>query len=207
MKIAQLQKLINQGENQQIDFKVTVAKNRKIAKTLVAFANTRGGKLLVGVRDDRQMIGVDPEEEKFSIDHAARFFCKPEVTVHFEEVEDKYGKVILVVSVPESEQKPHFARDTHGEWQPFVRVNDQCLLAGKAALRAMQQSRKILVALNQKERSLLSYLAQHQRITVKQYAHLVNISERRARRSLIDLVQAGTLYQMDFEKEDFFTLA
>ena len=47
-----LKDLISGGENQQLDFKYCVSDSRKIAKTLVAFSNSDGGKLLIGVKDN-----------------------------------------------------------------------------------------------------------------------------------------------------------
>ena len=47
-----LRKLIAGGENQHLDFKYCVSDSRKIARTLTAFANSDGGILLIGVRDN-----------------------------------------------------------------------------------------------------------------------------------------------------------
>ena len=44
--------LIAEGEHQQQDFKFEISDARKIAKTLSAFANTDGGRLLIGVKDN-----------------------------------------------------------------------------------------------------------------------------------------------------------
>ena len=53
-----IQSLINEGEHQQQDFKYRVSDTRKLAKSVSAFANTDGGRLLIGVRDDGNMSGV-----------------------------------------------------------------------------------------------------------------------------------------------------
>ena len=47
-----LQRLISEGEHQQQDFKYRVSDARKLARSVSAFANTDGGRLLIGVRDD-----------------------------------------------------------------------------------------------------------------------------------------------------------
>ena len=62
MTYSQLLRLIDKGESQTLDFKRKITHPLKIAKTLVSFANTKGGKLLIGVDDDKQIIGVDPDE-------------------------------------------------------------------------------------------------------------------------------------------------
>ena len=72
-----IKKLILLGENVNIDFKKTISSAEKIAKTLVAFANNKGGKLLIGVADDKTIKGVKSEdEEKYMITKAAHIFCR-----------------------------------------------------------------------------------------------------------------------------------
>ena len=74
-----IQHLIAQGEHQQLDFKFEISDAKKIAKTFVAFANTDGGTLLIGVKDNGAIAGVRSEEEKFMAESAAKMYCNPEV--------------------------------------------------------------------------------------------------------------------------------
>ena len=71
--------LIAEGEHQQQDFKFEISDARKIAKTLSAFANTDGGRLLIGVKDNGKIAGVRSDEEKYMIEAAAQLYCRPEV--------------------------------------------------------------------------------------------------------------------------------
>ena len=50
--IHHIQKLISEGEHQQLYFKFEIADAHKIARSFVAFANTDGGRLLIGVKDN-----------------------------------------------------------------------------------------------------------------------------------------------------------
>ncbi|MBX2840465.1 MAG: putative DNA binding domain-containing protein [Flammeovirgaceae bacterium] len=209
MKYNQLIKIIAKGESQTLDFKRTISHKNKIAKTLVAFANTRGGKLLVGVTDDKHILGVDPEEEKFSLDEAASFLCKPPIQLEYFEIENREKKVILIVKVSSSDEKPHSALDTNGNWNVYVRANDKSILAGKQTIKNMDgvDSDIIPLHLTPNEKKLYSYLKDKERITVKQFSKLVNISERRAKRNLVELATKGFLFLHDFQKEDFYSLA
>ena len=74
-----IQSLIDQGENQVLDFKFEISDARKIARTLVAFSNTDGGKLLIGVKDNGKIAGIRSEEEYHMIDAAAELYCRPVV--------------------------------------------------------------------------------------------------------------------------------
>ncbi|HMT29783.1 MAG TPA: ATP-binding protein [Bacteroidia bacterium] len=81
----QLQKLLDQGEDEQLDYKKEVSSEHKIAKTMVSFANHKGGKLLIGVNDNRTIHGISAEEEKFMLEKAAGFFCRPEIEISMKE--------------------------------------------------------------------------------------------------------------------------
>ena len=100
-----LLQLIREGEHQQQDFKYRVADACKLAKSVSAFANTDGGRLLIGVRDDGNLSGVRSEEEIFMMHQAAYKYCKPEASIKF----DTYhvdGRTIVIATVPPSERKP-----------------------------------------------------------------------------------------------------
>ena len=63
--------LIAEGEHQQQDFKFEISDARKIAKSLSAFANTEGGRLLIGVKDNGKIAGIRSDEEKYMMEAAA----------------------------------------------------------------------------------------------------------------------------------------
>ena len=79
-----LQMLIEQGEHQQQDFKYKVEDAPKLARSVSAFANTDGGRLLIGVRDDGFIHGVRSEEETFMMHAAAFKYCTPPPVIQFE---------------------------------------------------------------------------------------------------------------------------
>ena len=74
-----LKKLIANGENQQLDFKYCISDSRKIARTLSAFANTDGGRILIGVRDNGSIAGIKSDEEYYMVDTAVQLYCRPEI--------------------------------------------------------------------------------------------------------------------------------
>ena len=59
-----LEKMILEGEHQQQDFKYFLNDAKKISRTLAAFANTDGGRLLVGVKDSRELVGLKHKDEE-----------------------------------------------------------------------------------------------------------------------------------------------
>lgn len=120
---------ISKGEGAQLDFKFRIDDQRKIARTLVAFANSHGGSLLIGVKDNGKIAGVNPEEEFHMIQGAADLFTKPEVQFESKTWQEGHHFVLEIV-VPKSESK-HKALDDDGKLKSYVRVNDHTLLGNK----------------------------------------------------------------------------
>jgi len=204
--------LVRSGETNRIEFKKTLPQPEKFAKALVSFANTRGGTILVGVQDDKRFVGIsDFEEEKYVLEKAAAFFCVPEVL--FEVVEEMLeGKTFMVIKVPESQTKPHYSVDSKGEKLLYVRSGDQCILASPLVARSLnmeKEGRDLLEKkpLSKNEDLLFKYLESKKRITLKDYAKLINVSKRRASKILIGLTLSGRLFMHDFEKTICFSKA
>jgi ATP-dependent DNA helicase RecG len=104
MKSEELEILLQEGEGTMLEYKESLSNS--FARELVALANTLGGRILVGVRDDRSVSGVkDSNELRARIQDIARN-CDPPVQVLVEPV----GKVV-VVTVRESNAKPVQCRD------------------------------------------------------------------------------------------------
>lgn len=209
MTLHHLFQLIAKGENETLDFKKTISSASKIAKTLVAFANHKGGTLLVGVNDNGSISGVRSEDEKYMLDLAAGFFCKPEIKLDL--IEWELGnKTIIEAIVPEGTNKPYYAKDEQGKWWVHVRVKDKSLLASKVVVDVLKRETlktDTLIKYSKHEEGLLQYLGKNERITLKQTCKLLNISRWRAQRMLINLVSAGVIRNHTTEKEEFFTLA
>jgi len=195
-----LRELIEQREGPTLEFKSTIQSAVKIARTLAAFANTRGGILLVGVEDDGQISGILSEAEEMSkIETAADQLLDPPVDLEYESryVSEMH---VLVIRVTESEQKPHRVKDPKGEAQVYLRVHDKNVPAGKAAEKNLEyESVEVDKALLQSPnvKALLQYLQTNEYITPKRYAKLINISERRAGKLLNDLVTGQVITSVE----------
>ena len=131
--VSELKKIIAEGEGVSLDFKFRIDDQKKIARTLVAFANTEGGKLLIGVKDNGKVAGADPEEEFYMIQGASELFTRPIVEVT-SKVWQEGHHLVLEVDVPKSDEK-HKAKDEDGQWKFYHRVEDQTLLANKIVFK------------------------------------------------------------------------
>lgn len=190
-----LKNLIAEGEHIQQDFKFAINDSRKIARSLAAFANTEGGRLLIGVKDNGRIAGVSSDEEFYMVDAAAKRFCRPTVT--FESREHKLdGKTVVEIIVPKSDQKPHKAPTKDGKFKAYVRVKDQNLLANSILLKVwfrQQKNRGIFFQLQEPEQALLTWLNEEQYITHSKFTRLAGISRKKAENILVNLIVLGVI--------------
>jgi predicted HTH transcriptional regulator len=187
--------LISQGEHEQLDFKFEISDAHKIARTLAAFANTRGGKLLIGVKDNGAIAGVRSDEEYYMLDAAANLYCNPSVPFHVRQW-NLAGKTVVEARIPPSALKPHFAEDPVGKWAAYIRVHDRNLPANRILLKIWQLEKKntgIFLKYTEKERALLSYLEKHPSITITRLIKLTGMHRYQAEQSLIRLISLKIL--------------
>ena len=135
-----IKRLIAEGEHQTLDFKFEINDSRKIAKTFSAFANTEGGKLLVGVKDNGSIAGVRSDEEYYMIEAASDMYCKPTVpfTAKKWQIETK---IILEITIPKINEIV-YAKDEGNNWWAYTRVNDQNILINRVMLEVWKRKEK-----------------------------------------------------------------
>jgi predicted HTH transcriptional regulator len=203
-----IRNLIAQGENQHLDFKFEISDAKKIARTFSAFANSEGGKLLVGVKDNGAIAGIRTDEEIYMLESAADLFCRPKVeySVKTWQVD---GKVILEVDIHESKQKPHLAPWKDNLWRAFIRVNDQNFLANSIQVtvwKKLLSGKETLIKYNRAEQGLFDFLKQNKEISLGEFCSLANIKTPIAKKVLVNLVAIGVISINTYEKYATFTL-
>lgn len=203
-----IRKLILQGEGTTLDFKKTITNNEKIAKSLVAFANNRGGQLLIGVADDGSIKGVkSEEEEKYMIMKSAHQFCKPALEPEFEEIYVD-SKLVLVARIAKSDTKPHYALDENKKWWVYFRVKDKSILASKIIVDVLKNEHTQtgqLITYSDQEKKLLEFLGDEGRITLKQFSKLTRSSYKQSQKILVSFILADLIQPHTSEKEEYFT--
>lgn len=204
-----IQKLIEEGEHQQLDFKFEISDSRRIARSLAAFANTDGGRLLVGVKDNGAIAGVRSDEEIHMIQAAAEMYCIPKVKYSTEEWEIN-GKTVLEVIIPKDKTDKHKAPDNQGVYKVYVRVKDENLVADPILLKVwkQQKNKKITkITFTEPEMALLHYLSEHPSITLNEFLDLTPIiNKKRAESILINFILIGTIKMTMTNQGTFFQL-
>ncbi len=215
MTVRGLFELIEQGEGLKVEFKRKFSTFEKMAKEMIALANTKGGRILVGVDDNGKIIGIESEKEIAElIEITSREYCQPPVVYSIDFIGLK-EKDIAVITVGESEFKPHRLQDYLPELnlskaRVYVRVKDKSLLAGKELIKLMQtnlQGRGLKnYEIGKCEKIAFELLEKQESITVKDLKVAANISYRRASRTLIKLTRANLLLIHKKESgEEYFT--
>jgi len=200
--------LINQGESDVLDFKKEISSALKIAKTIVAFANNKGGRLLIGIRDDKSIAGIKSEEEKYMIDLAVNFYCKPTPVVSITTWKLQ-GKIVLEALIKEGTDKPYYAKAEDDKWWVYIRVADQSLLASKITVDVLKRNAAqtpATIKYSSKEEALFKLLHQHKKITLNEFAQHINVSRWRASKILVNLICIG-VREHTHEQMPFYTLS
>ena len=185
-----IRQLIEQGEHQQLDFKFEINDAKKIARTLSAFSNTQGGKLLIGVKDNGKIAGVRSEEEYHMIEAAAQMYCKPAVGFKVQKW-TILGKTVLEVDTAPAEKRPSLASSEDEQWRAYLRVKDQNLLANRVMMKVWRKEKRkkgILLEYSHPEKMLLDYLKSYEYITLSKYCRICKINVSQAEEILSDLL-------------------
>lgn len=198
-------KWIGEGEHQQQDFKFEISDARKIAKSLSAFSNTDGGRLLVGVKDNGKIAGVRSEEEIYMIEAAAKLYCQPQVNCQLK-LHEVEGRTVLEVIVPPGENKPYYAKDHDNHLWAYVRIKDENILATRVHIKVWQQANRpkgAFIHYSHLEQLLLDYLSENDKISLNQYCRIARTPRFRAENVLAKFIRFG-LIETIFENRHFY---
>ncbi|WP_338870474.1 ATP-binding protein [Spirosoma sp. SC4-14] len=190
-----LNSIISQGENIRLEFKRSISSPQRIARTLAAFANTVGGELLIGVSDDGKIVGVPSEfREIRKIEEATDQFVEPALSVSYEVLAPD-GRIVLLIRVAESEEKPHYAVDESGKRTIYVRAKDKSVPTNRLIITPESAGSQLLQSPT--ARTLIQFLRKNDHITADRFAKLINVSEYRAGKLLRQLAEQGLLLMID----------
>ncbi|WP_025762641.1 AlbA family DNA-binding domain-containing protein [Dyadobacter tibetensis] len=211
MELRLLKELVKKGESQHLEFKLKSSHPEKIVREIVAFANTHGGKLMVGVGDDMRIKGLkDIAEDEFILFRAIEKLIFPKLEYQSERVAIGSDMEVLVIHVPKSPDKPHYVVDATGERKAYVRVADKSIQASREMKEIMRRGRHgqdVRFQYGEKEKKLMELLDSKQSVTVDLFATFAGIPRRMASNTLVVMVLARVLEVHPREMLDQFTMA
>lgn len=185
--------LIREGEHQQQDFKYRVTDACKLARSVSAFANTDGGRLLIGVRDDGHLSGVRSEEEIYMMHQASYKYCKPEASIKFDTYHAE-GHTVVVATVMPSNRRPVCAQDEDGRMIAYVRIADENIVASPVLLALWRESQKLqggVITYDDTIRQLME--AMEGRRTLNQIVRLSRLPRQQVIMILARLIRFGNV--------------
>jgi len=203
-----IKELIAQGEGAHLDFKFEISDAAKIARSLVAFANTNGGKLLIGVKDNGVIRGVKSEEEYYMIENAAQNYCRPQVRFTSKEWNID-GKIVLEIDIPFSSDYPHKAPDPNDKYKAYMRYEDQNILADGVLLKVWNKEKSkqdIQLVFTDELQEILHFIEKNEPVTktdIRQHFGLAKFNTEHLLSDLIifdvvkmDITDSGLLYYL-----------
>lgn len=193
---AYLAGLIAEGEHEMQDFKYAVSDACKIARSISAFANHRGGRLLIGVKDNGVVAGVRNEEDLYVVESAAQLYCRPAQEVTFSAYRSAGGEVVMVAEIAAAGIRPVEARDHDGTWRAYFRVDDENIAASRIMTDAWTRRRSGVgegISITAGESLLLRRLAETGPMNMRSYMKLSHLSLASAELSATRLYSMGVI--------------
>lgn len=133
---------IQKGESKTLEFKQQLPKGQQIAKTLIAFANGSGGKLIVGVTDDRQLVGIQDDifELQDKITSMIYELCTPQLAAQIY-IENIDGVELLVVEVARGSLFPYYLKSVGREQGTYIRLGASNRVASSEHIQQLELQR------------------------------------------------------------------
>ena len=135
---------IKKGENKRLELKKKIPSNEAVAKTVVAFSNTSGGKLIIGVNDDLSIAGVNEEkifhmEEKIA--SVISDMCYPNILPEIYTL-NVSGKLLLVIEVFRGNLLPYFLINRGKAEGTFVRIGSTNRKADELMIQELERQKR-----------------------------------------------------------------
>lgn len=136
-----IKELIKNGENKTLEFKENITDS--LINSVVAFANTTGGKILIGISDNGDVKGIDENnifKVKDSLAQSIFYSITPKIIPEIYTI-NVDNKLILVIEIYPSNLKPYFISSKGVENSAYIRVGATNRLANKAIITELEREK------------------------------------------------------------------
>jgi predicted HTH transcriptional regulator len=208
-QIQQLKLLVSQGEGASLEFKRKATFPEKIVREMIAFANTKGGIVLLGIGDDGSLAGLKYPEDEMHVMKKALNKVRPALQYKMTIIPIASARTVIQYEIPESKRKPHYIVGESNSKESFVRVDDKSIKASRELreiVRRKQQMKDVRFHYGEHEKFLMQYLDEKKTITLKEFVKLSGLNRLYASRKLVLLVLANVLRIIPHEKGDMYAV-
>lgn len=199
---------INQGEGTQLDFKHSISSPEKIAISISAFANTNGGSLLVGVKDNGRICGANVSEELYVLEKALSELVFPTPKHQFIQWTVD-GKQVLELEIAKWKDKPYMVMDSAGKTWGYIRQHDENIAVNGVWVKVQKKLKDGVPSfthIGESERILLKFLEENERATLSKFCKLASISHFEATDYLVNLVCLKIIDLHITKQSNYYTL-
>lgn len=210
MTLSELNRLVAGGESGRVEFKLKLNHPEKVVREAVAFANTSGGHLLLGVNDDGSIMGVkNPLDEIYAMQKALAELCRPSIEYTHSIIPITEKRSVLHFHIKPGKNPPYFAflDKNHRLGKSYVRVGDKSIQTSKEMRAILKNRKKDSVkgfVYGEKEKLLMEILGKKTQISLKEYAEIAKIPIPEASEILIKLTLTNVTRIIPGEQDDRF---
>lgn len=196
--------LIEEGEHEYQDFKFAISDARKIARSISAFANNDGGRLLVGVKDNGVIAGVRNEEDIYVIEQAAEMYCRPAQKIGVTAFRTEGDRIVLRIEIGRAARRPVVVTEADGSRRAYYRVKDENIVAPElmvCAWKARAESDGCVISLSDSERRLISMMDERP-VLLEEFMLAAHVSQASAEDTVVRL-HAMNLLDFTYDGKTF----
>ena len=184
-----LQEILREGEHKGQSFFENTDDVLEIARTLVAFSNCDGGVLLIGLKKNGKIVGVDPQNELLNISLILQENCEPHMTISSRIFQEKV-RIVLEISVLSGNEKPYNVI-YNSKKEVFIRKENRNILANKMVEDVWKFKRLNEVKpinLSPAEKTMLDLIHSNSKISLTKIHKKSNLSFSEIDRVLVRLI-------------------
>lgn len=187
--MSELKKILSAGKGITLDFVENAENKLVIASILAGFANTEGGKLIIGIKDSTKVIGISPTDELAHLEEIASAFCDPIINIVSNTIQDD-RHLVLEITVPKSEFK-HKTKDDDNQWKFYHRINEHTLVGNRIVIqlwKLQSEGKAKPEKLSQEMNDLKELIDVHEPVSVSRLFRLSSINKNEINLGLASLM-------------------
>jgi len=190
-----LEKLIARGEGPEVEFKVRLPSQLRLARSVCAFANSFGGVIIAGVDDQGRIIGVDSENETRQAFHACLDCIEPRPEIRVEQTECS-GALLLTCQVARGTDKPYQVVSPQGR-RIFIRAGSSVRPLNDGRALADEDIWRRKLKLSSLQKAIMGTIRTDEGIKLGPLSARHNLSRHKTARLLVPLLKAGVVIEKD----------